>query len=102
MKKLSRLLAVVLALVLVAVTFAACKPATPDEPGKDDPTAAPYVGPDTLVVGYSRFSGKFSPFFATTAYDQDVAGMTAVGLISTDREGNVVYKGIEGEKRTFN
>ena len=101
MKKLSRLLAVVLALVLVAVTFAACKPAT-NGPSDNNPTAKPYDGPDTLVVGYSRFSGKFSPFFATTAYDQDVAGMTAVGLISTDREGNVVYKGIEGEKRTFN
>ena len=65
MKKLSRLLAVVLAIVLVAVTFAACKPAT-DDPSKTNepagnPTAAPYVGPDTLVVGYSRFSGKFSP-----------------------------------------
>lgn len=106
MKKLSRLLAVVLAIVLVAVTFAACKPAT-DDPSKTNdpagnPTEPPYVGPDTLVVGYSRFSGKFSPFFATTAYDQDVAGMTAVGLISTDREGNVVYKGIEGEKRMYN
>ena len=93
MKKLTKVFALLIALSLVVAVFAGCKK-TPKEEG--------YVGADTLVVGYSRFSGKFSPFFATTAYDQDVAGMTAVGLISTDREGNVVYKGIEGEKRVFN
>ena len=56
----------------------------------------------TLVVGYSNFSSKFSPFFATTAYDQDVASMTSIGLLSTDREGNVVTKGIEGEVIPYN
>ena len=55
-----------------------------------------------LVVGYDYFSSKFSPFFATSAYDQDVADITQVGLLSTDREGNVVEKGIEGEVRKYN
>ena len=31
-----------------------------------------------LVVGYSNFSSKFFPFFAETAYDQDVAKMTSI------------------------
>ena len=66
------------------------------------PVIPEYNGGDTLVVGYDYFSEKFSPFFATTAYDQDVAGITQVGLLSTDREGNVVLKGIEGEKISFN
>lgn len=66
------------------------------------PSIPDYKGGDTLVVGYDAFSEKFSPFFATTAYDQDAAGMTQVGLLSTDREGNVVLKGIEGEKIPFN
>ncbi len=66
------------------------------------PSIPDYKGGDTLVVGYDAFSEKFSPFFATTAYDQDAAGMTQVGLLSTDREGNVVLKGIEGEKISFN
>ena len=95
MKKITKVFALLLVLSLVITAFAGCKVKKTDN--TDD-----YIGGDTLVVGYSRFSGKFSPFFATTAYDQDVVGMTTVGLISTDREGNVVYKGIEGEKRTYN
>ena len=55
-----------------------------------------------LVVGYSPFSSKFSPFFAETAYDQDVAAMTQVGLISSDRQGAMIYNGIEGETINFN
>ena len=55
-----------------------------------------------MVVGYSNFSNKFSPFFAETAYDQDVAGMTQIPLLSTDRVGAVVQKGIEGETRSYN
>ena len=77
----------------------------PDANATEVPVNTPdpnYAGADTLVVGYSKFSGKFSPFFATTAYDVDVAGMVGLGLISTDREGNVVYKGIEGETRSYN
>jgi len=90
MKKVLKVCALLLAVSLLATAFVGCKK-------KDE-----YKGADTLVVGYDKFSGKFSPFFATTAYDQDVVGMTTLGLISTDREGNVVYKGIEGEKRTYN
>jgi len=59
-------------------------------------TAAPKV----LVVGYDPFSGKFSPFFATTAYDFDVVGMTQVGLLTTDRDGGIVYNAIVGETVT--
>ncbi len=65
-------------------------------------TLPEYNGGDTLVVGYDLFSEKFSPFFATTAYDQDVAGMTQVGLLTSDREGNVILKGIEGETVAYN
>ena len=55
-----------------------------------------------LVVGYSNFSSKFSPFFAETAYDQDVATMTSVALLTTDRQGAVVEKGKTGEVRPYN
>lgn len=56
----------------------------------------------TLVVGYNNFNEKFSPFFATSAYDQDVTSMTQVGLLSVDRGGNIVYNGIEGETTPYN
>ncbi len=55
-----------------------------------------------IVVGYSNFSSKFSPFFAETAYDQDVATMTSVALLNTDRQGAVVEKGKTGETRPYN
>ena len=55
-----------------------------------------------LVVGYSPFNSKFSPFFAETAYDQDVQALTQITLFPTTRLGEVVYKGIEGESYEFN
>ena len=60
------------------------------------------TGADTLVVGKDSFGSKFSPFFATLAYDQDVSDMVSIGLLSSDREGNIVLKGIEGETIPYN
>lgn len=78
---------VVVFMVSCASTLIACK-------GKETK--------DTLVVGYNNFEEKFSPFFATNAYDVDVANMTQVSLLSSDRGGNIVYNGINGEKIMYN
>ena len=59
-------------------------------------------GDKPLVVGYSNFSSKFSPFFAETAYDQDVASLTTVSLLNMDRLGAIVEKGKTGETREYN
>lgn len=63
------------------------------------PSAEELEEDKVLVVGYDDFSGKFSPFFATTAYDVDVEGMTQVGLLTTDRDGGIIYNAIEGETK---
>lgn len=55
-----------------------------------------------LVVGYAPFSSKFSPFFAESAYDQDAQTMTQVALLPSDRQGAIIYKGIEGETVNYN
>ncbi len=55
-----------------------------------------------LVVGYAPFSSKFSPFFAESAYDQDAQSMTQVALLGNDRQGAMIYNGIEGEKHSYN
>ena len=55
-----------------------------------------------MVVGYSPFNSKFSPFFAETAYDQDVQRMTGLPLLSSDRTGAIIYNGIEGETIEYN
>ena len=59
-------------------------------------------GDKPLVVGYSNFSSKFSPFFSETAYDQDVWTMTQVSLLNLDRLGAIVEKGKTGETREYN
>ena len=55
-----------------------------------------------LVVAFAPFSSKFSPFFSETAYDQDVYAMTQLGLLTSDRTGAIIYKGIEGETINYN
>lgn len=55
-----------------------------------------------LVVGYAPFSSKFSPFFAESAYDQDAQAMTQLSLIGNDRQGAMIYNGIEGETHSYN
>ena len=84
-------------------------PATdaPNPPATDAPeppaTDAPQPDNDTpLVVAYSPFSQKFSPFYADTAYDQDVASMVGLGLMTTDRMGGIIYNAIEGETVSYN
>ena len=98
MKKLSKVLALLLAALMV-FALAACGK------GSDTPSgsgSANVDGETPLVVGYSPFSEKFSPFFAETAYDQDVSSMTQISLINLDRMGQVIYKGIEGETIPYN
>ena len=90
MKKTTRILAFLLAAVMCLFVFAACgkkKNGTEEKP---------------LVVGYSPFNEKFSPFFSETAYDADVYQMTQLSLLTSDRQGNVILKGIEGEKIAYN
>ena len=104
MKRTIRILALLLCVVM-AFSIVACgkKNDDPQETTTNNGGNTPSTpANDTLVVGYDLFSEKFSPFFATTAYDQDVAGMTQVGLLTTDREGNVIMNGIEGETHKFN
>ena len=117
MKKSARILALLLALVMCFGTLSACgekaeEPAPAAEapaeaapaeaaPAEEAPAEAPAV--DTpLVVGYSPFNEKFSPFFSETAYDQDVQAMTQLALLNADRQGAIIQKGIEGETIAYN
>lgn len=87
MKNFKKITALMLLLVMCVAMFAACG-------GKDKDK--------TLVVGYAPFNSKFSPFFSETAYDQDVAAMTSLGLLTSDRTGAIVYKGKTGETIKYN
>jgi len=68
--------------------------------GENLPTAPTIDTP--LVVAYEDFSQKFSPFFADTGYDVDVASMTQISLLTTDRTGGIIFNAIEGETVNYN
>ena len=97
MRKLSKVIALFLALTMCLGLFAACgqnTTKTGEAGNKADTTP--------LVVGYAPFNSKFSPFFAETAYDQDVATMTQISLLTSDRTGAIIEKGIEGTTVAYN
>ena len=83
---LAKVIALMLAMIMVLGVLAGC--------GQSK-------GP-TLVVAYDYFSQKFSPFFATTSYDQDAAALTQVSLLPSDREGNVLLNAKEGQVVPYN
>ena len=66
------------------------------------PTESQTQGNDTLVIGTNNFDGKFSPFFYTNTYENDVLKLVHVNLLDTDREGSVVLQGVQGEVRPYN
>lgn len=72
----------------------------PEPYGENLPTAPTIDTP--LVVTYQDFSQKFSPFFADTAYDSDVAAWTQISPMKTDRVGGIIFNGIEGEVVPYN
>ncbi len=65
-------------------------------------TAAVVEKPSTAVYATASFGMKFSPFFAATAYDQDIVSLTQLGLLAADRGGAIIYDGINGETHTYN
>ena len=105
MKKrlLSMLLAVAMVVGLTACGGGATTEIAPEAATEESAEATTEASDETpLVVGYAPFSSKFSPFFAESAYDQDAQTMTQVGLLSSDRQGGIIYKGIEGETINYN
>ena len=94
---MKRALASILSLVMCVGLFTACgEQKNPDGNGGDESKDTP------LVVGYSAFNQKFSPFFSETEYDQDVWLMTSLSMLNSDRQGQIIMKGIEGETHNYN
>lgn len=130
LKTTKRLLAVLLAGVMVAGTLAGCggsgdtdskttdeaqteAPTDAEEPAEAETTEpeadtqeeepAQSANEDTpLVIANDAVSEKFSPFFGESVPDRHVWLPTTVSLLDIDRKGEIVYKGIEGETREYN
>jgi peptide/nickel transport system substrate-binding protein len=106
MIKRRRMLALILVAVM-ALSLMACGGSTGASTsagagGTTETAAVAEDGETPLVVGYSPFNSKFSPFFSETAYDQDVQALTQLPLLTSDRMGAIIYKGIEGETIPYN
>lgn len=100
MKKFFRILtACLLALVMTVAVFG-CKPKNPVEPEKPgvdeefDPYNYEAKEYDTetrpFSMSISTPDGVFNPFFSTSAYDSTVLGMTQIGMLNSDKDGQVV------------
>lgn len=105
MKNAKKFLALFLAVVMCLGLLAGCKgdDEVVDNSQKPDDTQTDAPENNTpLVSSVQGFEGKFSPFFASNADDVDVTDLTQMYLMGTDRVGNPVLNGIEGETRSYN
>ncbi len=106
MSNIKKILALVLALVMV-LALCACGRSTPAPAESEAPTAEPEApaveeNNSTLVYATATFGQKFSPFFYTTAYDEEVVSSFTGGLLAADRGGAIIHHGIEGETVAYN
>ena len=106
MSNIKKILALVLALVMV---FALCACGESNTPAPEESKApveeskAPVEeNTSTLVYATSTFGQKFSPFFYTTTYDEEVVSSFTGGLLAADRGGAIIHHGIEGETVEYN
>ena len=92
MKRLQKITALAAVFIICAALLAGCGKQNNDDQPKND----------TLVVGTLNFDGKFSPFFYTNTYENDILRLVHLYLLDTDREGAVVLQGATGETRRYN
>ncbi|MCD7826297.1 MAG: ABC transporter substrate-binding protein [Clostridiaceae bacterium] len=57
---------------------------------------------EPLVIGCSEFTQNYNPFVSGNDADKQVVELTQIKLFGTDRSGRMVYKGIDGELRSYN
>ncbi len=82
---MKKILAVLLAAACMLAMFAGCK-----KGGNDLYVSSEREETEALVFGMDSTDGVFSPFFSTAANDSEVAGMTQLGML-TSEGANYVY-----------
>ena len=107
MKNTKQVIALASAAALSVSVLAGCGGAASDATSESTSTATAEASntaasDGTLVLAETGLEGKFSPFFAAAASDQDVIDLTQLGLLGADRKGEMILNGIEGETREYN
>lgn len=81
-----------LSICMILPLASACKK-NPDGPGNDDPNNSAktkYSNEETpLVIASEALDGVFNPFYYTSGADGSVVGMTQLGMLTTDKDGNL-------------
>lgn len=54
-----------------------------------------------LVIACREFAKNFNPFLAESEADKQAVDLTQVKLVTNDRAGKILYKGIDGELREY-
>lgn len=85
-KTMMKVLCMVLVLCTVLSALASCNKRKPQD-GSDSSLS----NEDTpLVIASEALDGVFNPFFYTSGADGSVVGLTQIGMLSTDKNGNLV------------
>ena len=89
-KTMKRLACLVMACTTVA-PLVACGGGN-DNGGNNGGTGTQKYNPETqaLVVSTEALDGKFNPFYATSATDVSVAAQTQIGMLTMDKDGNII------------
>lgn len=85
--KFTRIVCMTMALVMllgVAFAFTACNKNN-DITYYDNET-------DALTFSLQEVDGVFNPFFSTSAMDSNVVGLTQIGMLGNDKDGNPTYQ----------
>lgn len=98
-----KILALLLGVVMCVSTLTGCgsKEEAAKTPATEDAAEATDEA-GRVVLSATGFENKFSPFFAASADDQDVADFVSLYMMYVDRVANPVLNGIEGETRAYN
>lgn len=86
-KKFVKIISAIMALAVLAGCFATlvgCNDETQTAGGFDNES-------DALVFSTQEVDKVFNPFFSTSATDSNVVGMTQIGMLGNDKDGNIAY-----------
>ena len=92
MKNVKKALSLLLVLVLctgLVLNLVGCPQNEPD-PDPENPTKLYDNETRPFSMSIQAPDGVFNPFFSSSAYDSAVVGQTQIGMLSTDKLGNIV------------
>ena len=92
MKKSSRVLAILIACLLMVqvIALVACNPGVNPTPNPGGTSKKYDQETRAFTMSISTPDGVFNPYFSSSAYDSQIAGMTQIGMLNTDKNGTIV------------